>query len=208
MIKRLIAVTLVAVLIPCLLIGILSVQIAMAESPTELFYDDSQLDFGWSTGPFGGGAVLFTPPMTPWVLSKIKVIAWYWLDDAPFFIEIWDSERQELYSATYMYSDFFTSHPWDYVEIEIPDIVINGDFYVCIFGNWAETHYLALGLDDDPPVSGRSYAVRYDNNAVEYVEGWNWMIRAVGMPSQPTAAPTMTMWGGIAMAGTLGLLVV
>jgi hypothetical protein len=138
------------------------------------------LDFGWATGPFGGGAVLFTPPTTPWVLSKIKVMAWYLLDDAPFFIEIWDSDREELYSVTYMYSDYFTSQSWDWAEIEIPNIVVEGDFYVGVFGNWAETHILLLGVDNDPLVSYRSFAVRYDNNAIDYVEEWNWMIRAVG----------------------------
>ena len=156
-----------------------SVAVADGPTTTELYYDDGELDFGWATGPFGGGAVLFTPPTTPWVLSRIKVMAWYWLNDAPFFIEIWDSDRQELFTGTYMYSDYFTSHPADWAEIDIPDIVIEEDFYVGVFGNWAETHFLALGVDDDLPISWRSFAVRYDNNTVDYIEEWNWMIRAI-----------------------------
>lgn len=42
---------------------------------TELYYDDGEVDFGWSSTHPGGAAVLFTPPATPWILSKIKVSA-------------------------------------------------------------------------------------------------------------------------------------
>ena len=37
----------------------------------ELFYDDNGWNFGWGTGPVGGGAVLSTPSITPWILTSI-----------------------------------------------------------------------------------------------------------------------------------------
>ena len=103
--KRFLGVIVVLALMVSIVGMIVSNSAVAADSTiqTELFYDDGELNFGWSTGPLGG-AVLFNPPITPWILSKIKVMAWYWLDDAPFFIEIWDSDRQELYTVTYMYS--------------------------------------------------------------------------------------------------------
>jgi len=182
--KRLLAGLLVLALTVSIVGMITSKSAVVADSTTqtELFYDDGELNYGWFATPLHGGAVLFTPPTTPWVLSKIKVMAWYGLDDAPFFIEIWDSDQQELYNVTYMYSDYFTSYPWDWVEIEIPLIVVEGDFYVGIFGNSAETHYLALCADNNPPISYRSFVVWYPNNFIERVKECNWMIRAIGAP--------------------------
>jgi len=156
-------------------------------SYTELFYDDGEIDNGWATGPLGGGAVLFTPPSTPWTLSKVKVMAWYTLDDAPFYIEIWDSEQSELFQGTYMYSDYFSSVV-RWAEIDIPDITITGDFYVCVFPNdGGKEHRLWLGFDVDPQISNRSYAVTYPDNSIDYAENWNWMIRAIGS-SEPTVS--------------------
>ena len=39
----------------------------------ELFYDDNGWNFGLGTAPVGGGAVLFTPPITPLILTSIAV---------------------------------------------------------------------------------------------------------------------------------------
>ena len=83
-----------------------------------------------------------------------------------------------------MYSDYFTSSP-KWVEIDIPDIPVGGDFYIGVFTNWQnwqpQGHLLWLGADTDPPHSYRSFFVRDDTNGIFSVEdSKDWMIRAVG----------------------------
>lgn len=151
---------------------------------TELYYDDGSTEFGWATsGSTGGVVVRFTPPTIPWTLSSIKVQAWYVDDDAPFYVEIWDKDRNELFVGTYMYSDYFTSTSYfTWAEIDISDILLTDDFYVCVFPNDTEDHTLWMCFDDDPPISNRSHTAIYTNNFIDYDNEWDWMIRAVGHP--------------------------
>ena len=141
-------------------------QVDIVTLPIELYYDDGQVDAAWATGPLGGAAVLFTPPEVPWLLSRIKVAGWYAYSDAPFYVEIWDSDRNELLHESYMYSQFFGYEALTWAEIDIPDVVVDGDFYVCVFPNDSEDHILWLGFDNDPPISYHSYDVRYDTNSI------------------------------------------
>lgn len=165
-----------------------TVQSTSGENGMEISYDDGSTEFGWATtGLEHGVAVLFTPPTTPWMLSSIKVQAWYAGNDAPFYVEIWDENRNELFRGTYAYSDYFTStSAFTWAEIDIPDIEVTGDFYVCVFPNdvwlelWIPVHVLWMCFDDDPPDSGRSYDAVYTTNTLGYVQDWDWMIRAKG----------------------------
>ena len=155
----------------------------------ELLYDDGGVECGWaSSSSLHGAAVLFTPPTSPWTLSSIEVQGWYDGDDAPFYVEIWDENCNELFRGTYMYSDYFnTGVEWP--EIDIPDIEVTDDFYVCVFPNdvwlelWIPIHALWMFFDNDLPYSGRSYCAFYDTNTLDGGPlTWDWMIRAVGHP--------------------------
>jgi len=64
---------------------------------TELYYDDGEVDFGWSPTHPGGAAVLFTPPATPWILSKIKVSGWYSVSEGTFYVEVWGNNRNDIF---------------------------------------------------------------------------------------------------------------
>lgn len=155
---------------------------------TELYYDDGSVE-GWSTcgGPtceFWGAAVLFTPPTSPWTLCSIKVqVQTAGTDDgAPFFVEIWDENRSELFRGTYVWSDYFSSGDEE-AEIDIPDIEVMDDFYVCFFPNNTPSNSRWTLFDYDLPYSGRSYVVYYDTNTIYGDPRDNdWMIRAVGRP--------------------------
>lgn len=159
-------------------------DVFLIRTGTELSYDDGTTDFGWATGGSTGGVVVrFTPPTIPWNLSSIKVQAWYVDDDAPFYVEIWDRYHNELFTGTYLYSDYFSStsaHTW--AEIDIPSILLTDDFYVCVFPNDTEDHTLWMCFDNDPPISNRSHTAIYTNNFIDYDNEWDWMIRAVGHP--------------------------
>lgn len=161
---------------------------AMAQE--ELSYDDGEIDFGWATGPTGGAAVLFTPPSTPWLLTKIKVAAGYQYDVSDFYVEIWDSGRNELLRVTYRYDDFFFTDPLTWATIDIPDVKVTGDFYVCVFPNdVGEEHVLWMGGDSDPPCMERSYDVEYPENKIilhhtKDESPWNWCIHAIGQKTE------------------------
>jgi hypothetical protein len=165
--------------ITIILNGDYSITAYFEEEEVELYYDDGSVDSAWATGPVGGGALLFTPPSSGYVLAKVKTMCMYDQDDAPFYIEVWDGESNELFRGTYLYSDYF-SGTLEWAEIDIPDIVMEDDFYIGVFGNTDVNHRLLLGFDTDPPISGRSFAATYEPNVIEDVEEWNWMIRAVG----------------------------
>ena len=124
--------------------------------------------------------MLFTPPDLPWTVSKIKVAGWYSRSDAPFYVEIWDSDRNELFRGSYTYSQFFDHEKLTWAEIDVPNITVQGDFYVCVFPNDSDDHILWLGFDTDPPISYRSYDV--DTNSIEFGphDDWNWTIRVTG----------------------------
>jgi hypothetical protein len=170
------------------------------DEETELSFDNDQLYTGWLCGgQYCGGIVLFNPPTSPWILSKAKVMAWIDLGDAPFWIEVWDSDFNELFHGEYMYSDYFTSSP-AWVEIELPCIDVQGEFYLGFFGNWSESHKLWLGYDNDS-ISHRSFVADCDDNTVAYENEWNWMIRAGGC-SPPTAA----IGGEVYPANKVGLV--
>ena len=123
-----------------------------------------------------GHAVLFTPPSKPWTLDKVRVVGEYinLSGDTVFALEIWDNEYNLLYKLSdYSLVYFNTTFKW--TEIDIPDITITGDFYVCIFDRTS----IIVGADTDNPAM-RSYVVIRDPKGMVKEEKLNWMIRAVG----------------------------
>jgi len=101
------------------------------DASTELSYDDGTMEFGWaSSSSTHGVAVNFTPPAIPWTLTSITVQGWYAGDDAPFFVEIWDEDCNELFRGTYMYSDYFHTGYYAWAGINVPDIEVADDFYM------------------------------------------------------------------------------
>jgi hypothetical protein len=145
----------------------------------ELCYDDGSAEYGWAVGGTAGGALLFSRPNPEWVLSKVKLMASYTVGDASFYLEVWDSELNELFSEGYLYSDYFDDGPM-WAEIDLPDIAVTDDFYIMVFGNTTVDHYFWLWVDEDVPISNRSYVAIFDTNTIDYAVDCNWMIRAVG----------------------------
>jgi hypothetical protein len=84
-----------------------------------------------------GHIVHFTPPTTPFKIQKIEVYTqglvskdseWY---DRFATIRIWNSSRtQPLWSENYIYRDFWNDVGSFWKEIDVPNVVANGDFYI------------------------------------------------------------------------------
>ena len=153
---------------------------------TVLSYDDGDPEYSYTIGQIDfGHAVLFRPQTKPWTLDKVEIAGEYinLSGDRIFALEIWDNDSNLLYKLTdYSLAYFNTTSEW--TEIDIPDINMTDDFYVCIF----ERGSIAIGADIDKPAK-RSFWVRRCPKELGYAmynseEGtkkpFNWMIRAVG----------------------------
>ena len=156
---------------------------------TEIKYDDGEAYLiGYFIGEDDPGhAVLFSPNKTC-TLDKVKIYGAYTNISAlpvyygVFTLEIWDNDYNLLYKLTdYSQAYFDTEIEW--TEIDIPDINITSDFYVCAF----ERASIDIGVDIDNPAM-RSFKVQRGPNRMTnatYLEQpdtekpLNWMIRAV-----------------------------
>ena len=154
------------------------------ETEPEISYDDGNAEHNFTIDLFPqadiGHAVLFTPPSKPWTLEKVRVYGkWINLSGGTIFaLEIWDNDSHLLYKLTdYSIAYFNTTAKW--TEIDIPDMNVTDDFYVCIFDRGS----IYFGADTNDPAM-RSYVVIRDPKSmvnVTYSEKpLNWMIRAVG----------------------------
>lgn len=150
----------------------------------ELLYDDGEIDFGWTSTHPGGAAVFFSCPNASWKLQKIKVSGSYSHSDSIFYIEVWDNGLNELFNSSYMYSNYFELNESSWAIIDVPDIILTSDFYICVFPNWEpDGHALWVMADSDPPINNHSYSVSMTTNSINALENdRNYMIRAIGSP--------------------------
>ena len=156
---------------------------------TEIKYDDGEADLiGYFVGEDDPGhAVLFSPNKTC-TLDKVKIYGAYTnISELPnyygvFALEIWDNDTNLIYKLT-DYSQAYFNTEFEWTEIDIPNINITDDFYVCFF----ERGSIYVGIDTDKPAN-KSYVVRrcpkeMGNALYNSEEGTekplNWMIRAV-----------------------------
>ena len=154
-----------------------TISSSQADEKEIIEYDDGSAEEAISIGYIDlGPAVLFSPPTEPWTLEKVMVVGEYinLSGDTVFALEIWDKDYNLLYKLTdYSLAYFNTTFKW--TEIDIPDMTVTGDFYVCIFDRAS----IFVGADTDKPAM-RSYVVMRNPKSMAKDEELNWMIRAVG----------------------------
>ena len=193
-----------------------SLTVPNALSETELAYDDGSAEGSWAIGSdfypwifppsIAGGsdghAVKFSPDSTPFTINTIKVFGRRYGDDGKIRLEIWDQNKNILYSNISNHSDYFTPiRSWAYIKV--PDIIISGDFYVVLFTNSyipyaTPTTGIYTSYDNSSSIN-RSYRVE-NYNVFHWTlstpqETTNWMIRVVGTGTftpTPTVSPTPT----------------
>ncbi|MBO3798539.1 MAG: hypothetical protein QW491_01640 [Thermoproteota archaeon] len=158
-------------------------------SPFELAYDDGSFDYAWSDFYPSGAAVRFTPPALPW---RITGVVFYGLalergGNMLFTLEVRDQYFSLVYTKQYATFQFLKNGTFGWARIPLPNITVNGEFYVCIYPCFSlDATQLWIGVDEDPPISGRSLLVNREEGRI--VKVWdeksgrprNFMIRVEG----------------------------
>jgi hypothetical protein len=126
-----------------------------AEEPTPepkeavLKYHDSHAEAFLSTGNYGS-LISFVPPGTPFTITEIGIggalygSSW---EDKEYTVSIWDKDYKVIYTADYPVTQFELENP-KLVTVEIPDVVVNGEFYVHVFTGTGRLEGLHVGADD------------------------------------------------------------
>jgi hypothetical protein len=136
-------------------------------------------------------AVRFTPPNTPWTLTKVQIAGWNGFENntLPSERTIGLEVRDQYLNLLYQFADsqipYFTDTRVTLANIEVPPLTVDGDFYVCFYDRGA----VFVGYNSTDP-NDRSYFYNRFTGALSEAkltvdEGSdqvpiNWLIRAVG----------------------------
>lgn len=155
----------------------------------------SQMNITFAFSPTYGSAqaVKFTAPKTEWILNSVQVVATDGWNSSntqlpnplPFAIEIRDADLRLLYHFSDTQLPYFSSSKGiRMASIEVPDILLSRDFYVCFYG------YRSIAIAAElQNTTGNSYffdkltgelfagAFPSGNNQTSPV---NWLIRVTG----------------------------
>jgi hypothetical protein len=138
-------------------------------------------------------AVKFTAPKKEWILNSVQVVAtdgWnssnaQLPEPLPFAIEIRDANLRLLYHFADTQLPYFTSSEGiRMANIEVPDILLSGNFFVCFYG------YRSIALASELQ-NATSNSYYFDKQTGELYKGTlplrnnttysvNWLIRAQG----------------------------
>lgn len=117
-------------------------------------YDDGLMDTAGSRSPSGHAVYFFNEEA-----SRIRAIQLYSCRydeiDQGMTVELWDEDLKTIYSKSYDYEYHFPySYPQDpeakldWVTITIPDVQINGGFYVVLFTNSFQPSWAASSAEE------------------------------------------------------------
>ena len=195
-----------------LAIGESTAMLTVYEWPYKIQYDSGNLHGILSVAGDLGHIVRFTPPTTPFRVQKIEVYVktrvteksdW---GDRYFTVRIWNSDRSiQLWSESIKWYAFYSEAASFWKEIDVPNISVDGDFWVEIvtrsdkFDEEITAWYLApevlrpaifVGYDKPSQYitayvepaetrSGVSDGGKLIEVPVKY-QGINWLIRAEG----------------------------
>jgi hypothetical protein len=180
----------------------LSITPTKTSTPTpltvELKYDDGTRRDSLSTT--GGHIVDYSPPSTPFTITKIRIAGVLsssatGITGKTFDLQILDKDLKVLYSETYPYTKFTTSVTW--VEFEIPNIEVADKFYVHLYTE-SPRFGLHIGADDSVINEHSDVTIRNDDT-ISILAAWpysstlwfgdkskvNWMIRVTGTYMAP-----------------------
>lgn len=182
----------------CAFFGITDSCLAESENESEdvvLMYD-SGIPTGLSgTSLLGYAAetVRFTPPYSPWTLTKIQIAGWNGYDNETIpnsekliYLEIRDDDLNLLYQFSDSHIPYFTHTELTLANFEIPPLVVTSDFYVCFYDRGAVgVAYNTTNIDDDRSFfydryTGELVPARAEVSGSDELAPLSWIIRAVG----------------------------
>jgi len=100
----------------------------------ELAYDDGGAELFWSDYYPNGVAVKFTPPVSRWRITAIMVYGFAMgKGEKPFIVEVRDSDLNVILRASLPVSGCFKNATLHWAEISLPNVVVKGDFYICVY---------------------------------------------------------------------------
>jgi hypothetical protein len=167
-------------------------------TPQTIEYDSGEYTAGmWGTYLYRGlgHIVHFTPLAPPFKIQKISISAFAQVNNFAdlskrmFTVRIWDENKtQQLWSDDFPWS-LFIGGGWK--EIDVPDVIADGDFHVEVVTNSVQGNFLAVNYEESKGelrsgVSnmGRVYTVE------EYaVKDKRWFIRVKGQGPPETCIP-------------------
>jgi hypothetical protein len=182
----------------------------------EIAYDDGSAEGGWGIGPGSGICAdggnrgyairMTTPDSEPFTIAAIKLFSRRYGEDCNTRFEIWDHDRNTLYSDVVSHSEYsavadsWDSATWGYKDV--PDIVVSGNFYIAMYTDSSDPTddiYPDTGVYvgyDTSFTSDRSYTAEGKTltwNLSTPQETTNWMIRAVGVKDADITSPTLNI---------------
>jgi len=159
----------------------------------ELKYDDGSAEDMLSVG--GGCIVDFTPPDTPFVINKVQILGGLYgsgWEDKIYSIAIWDKDYKLIHLEERPVTDFEVKKHTK-VDVEIPDVEVDGQFYIHVWTGTGRMEGIHIGADDSASNEHSSLTVR-QGDKYRISSDWpypsskwfgdkskvNWMIRVVG----------------------------
>ena len=163
----------------------LTIKEKLITKEVELKYDDGRLDDSHAIGmmPGSGHLVHFSPPSTPFTVTEINIFGNLYgagYENLTFTVEVLDKDLKEIHSASYPHTKFRLSPMW--VEIDIPNVVVDGAFYIHVFTHSPREGGVNIGYDSS--VKNEHSEVTRDWKIDWWIsspkETVNWMIRVIG----------------------------
>ena len=190
----------------------LTVTAKLVAKPVKISYDDGvATDYLSLVQPATGYLVSFVSPSEPFTINRMRVLGLVY--GSPGFhvtesdLQIWDNNKKVLYSGPFPTDNFplvtrlggNTGATAAWVDIDIPNIQVAGDFYVHIYTGIVSGQGFRLGADDSVVNTHSDVTVRDGSGADNLAPSWpyrpvywygdksrvNWMITVAGNAMVP-----------------------
>jgi hypothetical protein len=190
----------------------LTVTAKRVAKPMEIGYDNGAVkDYLSLVKPATGYSVGFVSPPDPFTISRVRVFGMVYGSSgfhiADSDLQIWDKNKKVLYTTAFPGDSFpliirlgdNTGAAGAWADIEIPNIEVEGDFYVHIYTGIPAGQGFRMGAVGNVINTHSNVTVRGDNGADDFAPNWpytpvywygdksrvNWMVRVAGNAMVP-----------------------